>query len=259
VHWLFLRGLSREQRHWGAFPEVFARHVPGARVHCLDLPGAGTERGRASPITIEAIAADVRARWLPLREEMNGSWGLLAMSLGGMVAMAWCAEHPDDFSRLVLAGTSAGDLSPPWRRFKLRIVPAAVRTLIERDPVAREAGILSFTAHVVEGRDAVAAEWARYPPMARGDVLRQLFAAQRFRAPERIEVPALVVTGDRDELADPSCSRTLASHLGAPLVMCPEAGHEIALDAPSFFASEVAAWLASTRLATPAAAVGFDR
>mgnify|MGYP003949335389 CR=1 FL=1 len=44
MNWLFLRGLTREQRHWGPFRDVFARDYPGAKVHCLDLPGTGTER-----------------------------------------------------------------------------------------------------------------------------------------------------------------------------------------------------------------------
>jgi hypothetical protein len=38
VNWLFLRGLSREQRDWGDFPETFERRV-GGRVYFLDLPG----------------------------------------------------------------------------------------------------------------------------------------------------------------------------------------------------------------------------
>ncbi|HEY8041369.1 MAG TPA: alpha/beta hydrolase [Polyangiaceae bacterium] len=243
MHWLFLRGLSREARHWGAFPGVFARHVPGARVHCLDLPGAGTERERASPGTVESIAADVRGRWLALREEHAGPWALLGMSLGGMVAMAWCSLHPGDFSRLVLASTSAGDLSPPWRRFDPRIVPAALRALVERRPARREERILSFTTRLLADRAGVAAEWARYPPMARRNVLRQLHAARRFHAPSRLEVPTLVLAGGRDPLADPSCSRLLSTHLGAPFAVHPRAGHELALDAPEWFADEVAAWL----------------
>jgi pimeloyl-ACP methyl ester carboxylesterase/alpha-ketoglutarate-dependent taurine dioxygenase len=251
MHWLFLRGLAREQRHWGAFPETFARRVPGSRVHCLDLPGAGTERGRASPTTIVAIMEDVRAHWLALRDAHDGSWGLLGTSLGGMVAMAWCARHPGDFARLVLAGASAGDLSRPWRRFDPRVVPTALGVLTERDPVRREEKALSMTSSVREGLGAVAAEWARYRPMAAGNVVRQLLAARAFQAPARIEVPVLVLAGARDPLADPSCSRLLASHLGVPFSIHPEAGHELALDAPDWLAGEVAAWLAATSRAAP--------
>ena len=246
MHWIFLRGLGREQRHWGTFPGLFERVVPGARVHCLDLPGAGTERARPSPTTVEAIADDVRARWLALRHAHQGPWGLLGMSLGAMTAAAWCARHPEDFARLVLAGASAGDLSPPWRRFGLRVLPAALAALAGRDPVRRERRILSMVACIAQGRDEVAEAWARYPPMPRENVLRQVRAARTWRAPARLDVPALVVAGDGDQLADPSCSRLLASHLGAPLALHPAAGHELSLDAPEWLAGEVAAWLATT-------------
>jgi pimeloyl-ACP methyl ester carboxylesterase/alpha-ketoglutarate-dependent taurine dioxygenase len=251
VHWLLLRGLSREARHWGRFPEIFAQRVPGARVHCLDLPGAGTERDRVSPATIEGIAADMRARWLALRDAGEGPWGILGMSLGGMVAMTWCAAHPEDFARLVIAGSSAGDLSKPWRRFDLRIVPEALGAMAVRDPVEREARILGFTTRLVADRVSVAKEWARYAPMTRANVTRQLLAARAFHAPEKIEVPALVIAGARDPLADPSCSRLLASHLGAPYEIHPEAGHELAMDAPEWLADRVATWLARTERAEP--------
>jgi pimeloyl-ACP methyl ester carboxylesterase len=246
VNWLLLRGLSREQRHWGRFPERFEREVPGARVHCLDLPGTGTEHRRASPTTIAEIAEDLRARWLALRAGSEGSWGLLGMSLGGMVAMAWCAAHPEDFSRVVLASTSAGDLSGPLTRFDPRILPGAIRALVERDPARREARILSFTTRILPDRDEVAAEWARYQedrPVARSNVLRQVRAGAAFRAPRRLEVPALILAGGRDSLAHPSCSRLLASHLGAPLAIHPDAGHELALDAPGWLTERIAAWL----------------
>src|SRR4051794_23464223 len=117
VNWLFLRGLSREQRHWGSFPAIFEKTVPGSKVHYLDLAGTGTEHARPSPATVEGIMEDPRQRFRPLAAAPPGPWGLLGMSLGGMVARAWCAAPPEDFARVVLSSPSAGDLSPPWRRF----------------------------------------------------------------------------------------------------------------------------------------------
>jgi pimeloyl-ACP methyl ester carboxylesterase/alpha-ketoglutarate-dependent taurine dioxygenase len=258
MHWLFLRGLAREQRHWGDFPEHFERLVAGSRVHCLDLPGAGTERGRPSPTNIEAIADDLRARWLDLRREHPGPWAILGMSLGGMVGVTWCAAHPDDFARIVLAGASAANLSRPWRRFDLRIVPTALTAMAHRDAVSREAGILSMNARLHPALDEVAARWSAFPPMERANVARQLGAAMRFRAPTHIDVPMLVLAGGRDPLADPSCSRLLASRFGAPLAIHPTAGHELALDAPDWVASQVATWIAAEQPAAAAATVRIE-
>ena len=65
-NWLLLRGLVREQRHWGTFPALLAEGTR-SRVLTLDLPGVGTERGRKSPTTIPGIVDDIRARFLALR------------------------------------------------------------------------------------------------------------------------------------------------------------------------------------------------
>src|SRR4051794_33139272 len=78
-NWLFIRGLGREQGHWGSyFPRVFAELNPGARVHCVDLPGTGTEFARSTPLSIAEIVEDTRRRWLEVhaaaaREARDGT------------------------------------------------------------------------------------------------------------------------------------------------------------------------------------------
>ena len=249
MNWLLLRGLSREQRHWGAFGGVLAAALPEARVHALDLAGTGTEHARPSPTTVEAIADDARARWLALRDANPGPWGLFAMSLGGMVAMAWASAHEADFARVVLVNTSAANLSTPWRRLSLGVIPGIVRALVMRDPVRRERLVLSLVTRETPDLGRVAVEWAGYQrdrPVARAAVLRQLWAGSRFSAPPRLSMPTLVLAGGRDPLTDPACPRRLAAHLGAPLEVHPTGGHELALDAPRWLAERVAAWCAST-------------
>src|SRR5690606_27542745 len=63
VDWLLLRGLAREQRHWRGFREQLER-ASGARVCCVDVAGAGTERARVPWPSLRWLARDV-ARRLP--------------------------------------------------------------------------------------------------------------------------------------------------------------------------------------------------
>ncbi len=241
--WLLLRGLAREQRHWGEFRQ--ALEGQGAQVLCLDLPGAGTERGRKSPASIPAIAEDVRRRWLALRGEER--WGVCAISLGGMVAMQWCAAHPEDFGAVVLVNTSAGNLSPPWQRMRWTAVPQVLRALVSRDPAAREERILRITTRMRGGLAAVAREWAALPSMDRGNVLRQLAAAIRFRAPAPLRPPTLVVSAAQDPLTHPQCARVLAQHLRAELSVHPQAGHDLPLDDPQWVVEQAVLLAATTR------------
>src|SRR5262249_53999057 len=153
----------------------------------------GTENGRQSPVSVRAIAEDVRARW-----PGGGEWGLCAVSLGGMVAMQWCADHPDDFARLVLVNTSAADLSVPWRRMRLRVVPQVLLALASRDVARREERILRMTTRMRADVAALAQEYAGYyaeRPMRRTNAIRQLTAATRFRAPKALQPRTLVISG----------------------------------------------------------------
>src|SRR6185436_10705126 len=132
---------------------------------------------------------------------------LFAVSLGGMVAMEWCAAHPDDFSTLVLANTSGGNLNPPWKRMQPHIVPHIAMALASRSAVARETRILSLTTHV-RAADGLPAQWASFHaerPMKRLNVLRQLAAATRFRVPPALAPRTLVISSAGDEFTHPDC------------------------------------------------------
>jgi hypothetical protein len=172
-----------------------------------------------------------------------------------MLTMQWCAEHPDDFARAVLINTSAANLSVPWRRLDVRVLPDMVRAMTSRDRLARQRRILRMTTRMVDDVDAVAERWAELQddaPVARLTVLRQIWASSRFRAPERLKPAVLVLAGAKDPLCDPSCPSRLAERFAAPLEVHPHAGHDLPLDAPEWVADRIAAWVnfAAERMAS---------
>ncbi len=250
--WLLLRGLAREQRHWEDFPAILERTLPGTRVHRLDLPGAGTECARPSPLSVPAMADDVRRRWLELRERAEGAdgpWGLLGISLGGMVSIAWCAAHPEDFARLVVVNSSLSDLSPAWHRMSLGSAANVARLLSTNDGVARERVVIAMTTRQCADVETRAARWARYQqdrPMKRVNVLRQITAAARYRAPRAVTTPMLVLIGARDGLCNPACPRAIADHYAAPYRVHPTGGHDLSTDAPEWMAAQVRDWTTPT-------------
>jgi pimeloyl-ACP methyl ester carboxylesterase len=246
MEWLLLRGLAREQRHWGSFPAEFSRLVPGARTHTLDLPGAGTQHRHRCPSEMSALVEDVRRRFIPLAEEHRGPWGILGISLGAMVALEWTARHPTDFARAVVANTSVRSLSPPWERMRPRALRHVLAALLERDPERRELRILGATTLLHRDLDATAKRWASYAtdqPMRRAAVVSQLLAAMRFAGPERIDVPLLVLGAANDPLTHPRCPERIAARLGAPFALHPTAGHDLSLDDGPWIAEQVRAWI----------------
>ena len=241
--WVLLRGWARETRHWGAFPELLAAAL-GTRVIAADLPGNGRLHKRRSPMSVAAMAAEVRqgvARDEPLC--------LLGLSLGGMVALEWARRYRVEVARCVLVNTSLR----PFSAFHERLRPRAYATLarlalFEREPLAREEAILRLTSGRAPGA-ALVSEWARYAeeqPVSRRNVLRQLVAAARYRAPESPGVPILVLASRQDRLVDVRCSIALAERWRARIAVHEHAGHDLALDDGAWIAARVSEWLRPT-------------
>ena len=88
MDWIMLRGLTREQAHWGPLPEELATAFTGHKFHCIDLPGTGTRYEQDCPLSIEEITADIR-------KDLDGlgrPYGIIGVSLGGMVALNWAQK-----------------------------------------------------------------------------------------------------------------------------------------------------------------------
>ncbi len=236
--WLLLRGLSREKRQWGGFEAVLAGR--GVAVHRLDLPGVGEAKARPAPALVELMVEDLRDRLRPTRAAgAGGAWGLLGVSLGGMVALEWTYRYPQDFKAAVVVNSSAGNLNPPQERLLLQNLPALLRAGRARDPVQRELILLAIST-AKHGEDRrTASEWAEYlaeHPLDRRVLIRQLVAGLRFRAPPALGVPTLFVGGAKDTFVSPRCSERLAERYGVPLQIHPEAGHDLPVDEPEWLA-----------------------
>ena len=254
MKWLILRGLVREQRHWGSYKddfEVFLRSTePESQVHSLDFPGFGTEIARASPFSIDEIVDDLRARWKTLKASPAETWCLLAVSLGGMVAMNWTSRYPNDFKRLVLINSSATGLSPLTKRMKPENYPRVLSLFLESDIASRERKILEMTTNLkgtaLQERAKAHAGFAL--KVRKKDAFAQILAALRFKTPSQITVPLLVVGGQGDQLVDVSCSEKIARNFNGTLVTHPTANHDLALDEPQWLMEQIRTWVSSRPL-----------
>jgi pimeloyl-ACP methyl ester carboxylesterase len=244
--WIFLRGLTRETRHWGSFVLTFAEQVADAQVVALDLPGNGAMHRMASPTSIETMAehcrSELRRRGLP------GPYHLLAMSLGAMVAVAWAANYPSEVQACVLLNTSLRPFCPFHWRLRPQSYPTLLKLLLTRRGALQvEQDILRLTSR----REALSSRallddwvaWRDEHPVSRRQALRQMWAAARYRAPLVKPVARLLILSSRyDALVDPRCSRTIASRWHADFAEHPSAGHDLALDDGAWVAMQVSRW-----------------
>src|SRR5215472_11940154 len=117
---VLVHALGSSRRAWA--PQVRAlsdRH----RVLVPDLPGHGDNRG---PFTLDRAVDSVHATI----GEGSGGVHLVGISVGAVVALRVCLEHPADVASLLLSGGLAH--APPWFVLQRTIAWMTPEPLLER-------------------------------------------------------------------------------------------------------------------------------
>ncbi len=251
--WVLLRGLMREARHWGDFPALFARHMQAGQdekitVLTPDFAGNGTRCHERSATRVAQMGERLSAR---LREDGHAPpYKVLALSLGAMAGVAWAYSRPEELACLVLMNTSLQPFSPFHQRLRPENYPDLLGLLFA-DVAKREQTILQITANLADAaqKASLVQSWqsyARERPVSRSNMLRQLWAAMRFRAQmQPPAVPLLMLASEHDRLVNVECSRKIAAQWQCPLRLHPGAGHDLTLDDGAWVMREISAWLAA--------------
>jgi pimeloyl-[acyl-carrier protein] methyl ester esterase len=238
---------------WGLHGGIWSQTAPlfAAQYRCLtpDLPGYGAT-GSVFPPSVfpyrAEILADALAATLPDAAMLCG-W-----SLGGMVALALAARHPDKVSRLALVATNPAFVSrADWPHgLAPEVLAEFARSLVEDYKTT----LLRFLSLQARGGDQARAviEQLRGSVFARGepaaatlanglDLLRDV----DLRAVVgQVRCPALVLHGERDALCPPAAAHWLAEHLPkGRLALHARAAHAPFLSHPDWFASELRGFL----------------
>jgi len=246
ITWIFLRGLSREHRHWGDFISVFKQYFPEANIMTPDLPGNGIHNRITSPSTITEIMEFVRndVKIQSVQQPIN----ILALSMGAMVALEWMKRYPNECRSGVLINTSIKGINP----FKQRLRPENYGRIIKdillyRDLISKEQCILQLTSNHTEHQQQIIDNWIGYAqsnPVSRLNIFRQLIAASRYRAPEqKPEQPLLLLRSLSDHLVNSESSLVISKHWHLPLFTHAEAGHDLPLDDANWVCSQLKSWL----------------
>ena len=242
--WVLLRGLTRECRHWGPFPELLRQEFPHARIVVLDLPGNGEFNGAKSPTSVALMASHCRDEMA--RRGVPPPYRLLAMSMGAMVATAWAQQVPAEIEACVLINTSFGNFSPLHERLRPSAWPTLLRLVLARNTRNREQLVFSLTSRLAHAPPNLLDEWVAIRdsrPVRVRNACRQLVAAARFRAPPCAPVPTLLLASAGDGLVNANCSKEIARRWNSAISMQQTAGHDLPLDDGEWVAREVRDWL----------------
>jgi pimeloyl-ACP methyl ester carboxylesterase len=260
---VLVHGLGGSHLNWDLLAPLLTPH---ARVHALDLPGFGlSEPGhRIASVRNNVVVLD---RFV--REVTGGPAVLVGNSMGGMISVLEAARSPARVSGLVLVDPA---LPAPRRRldgrvardFALYAVPgvgeryiaarrrqrgsrATVLDMLELcgvDPAAVPPRLIDRSVALLEQRQDVAGMDRAFLTAARSLLL--LLADPRLvrRAMAGVEVPVLLVHGDRDRLVSVEAARDAARrHPHWEYLELAGVGHVPQLQVPEQLAKHLLDWL----------------
>lgn len=241
---VLLRGLARGRHHWGGFVDLVRRSLPDCRVVCLDLAGNGDRFREPSPSDIHQAVADIRGQ-LQCRYSSASPCHVLGLSLGGMIALQWLHDYPDEVAQAVVINTSHAGLCDTRQRMQ----PGAMWRLLAAawlPPAASERLILSLTMNTRPSPAWLAhcVRLSRTQPVTSANLYRQVKVARSFDTALDIDPPrVLLVASEKDRLADAGCSRAIADHFGFAFASHPTAGHELPMDDGPWLAGTIKTFL----------------
>lgn len=235
-HFYLVRGLIREKGHWKALAEELQQHFPETDITMIDIPGAGDHVKKSSPFTIGTMVEEMRREFLEKKKVYETSI-LIAISLGGMIAVEWMKRYPEDFHHVTLINTSLGSVS----RAHERLHPLAFIHLLKVPFLkgrAKEARILRLVSNHKQVFDKTLNHWEmiqRARPVSLSNTLRQLMAAAMYGAGNfKPAVPVMLLASLNDRMVSVNCSRELARRWNAPIKEHPTGGHDLSVDDPAW-------------------------
>jgi pimeloyl-ACP methyl ester carboxylesterase len=261
---VLVHGLGGSHLNWDLLAPLLNEH---ARLWALDLPGFG----RSEPGTRKAsVSANAAALHRFLTEVVGEPAVLVGNSMGGMLAILTTGEHPEAVTGLVLLDPAV----PGPRRaldplvalmFAIYAVPfvgerfmrmrrtrqselARVRemlTLVGIDPATVPPAVIDRSVTLLQEREDVEGMDRAFLAAARS-LLRLLVDPRRYRkAMASIQVPVLLVHGDRDRLVPIAAARDISRrHPAWRYLELAGVGHVPQLQVPERVAKEVLGWLA---------------
>jgi 3-oxoadipate enol-lactonase len=234
---LLIEGLGQAMWAWHEQVPVFARRF---RTIAYDTRGTGRSPAPDKPYSIVDLADDA-AGILAGRTAH-----VVALSMGGYVALTLALAHPELVRSLVLTGTGAGGPDRVPRQPEVRKVFADALGL-PLDEYGRQTMPYTFAPGWTERNsdrfeeilDARLEHPTSYETIEAHAVACYQFYAEGCPV-ERIEAPALVVHGDQDLIVPVENGRMLAARLpNARYVELPGRGHNLPLEDPETFNSLV--------------------
>lgn len=235
---VLVHGLGSSTALWKEVDGDLARDF---RVIAYDLRGAGRTGAPPGPYTFEQLVGDL----LGLIEALDlGPVSLVGHSLGGTVALAHAAEHPEHVAAAVGLGALAE--LPQQSREGMRARAETVES--EGMGAVAETVAQNGTAPSFHRRPEQLASFvdllAASDPGGYAALCRVAAGIDITNVLQRISVPVLLLGGDRDAVVPPAARDAMAARIPiARSIEVEDCGHIVPLEQPQVLREHVRSFL----------------
>lgn len=192
----------------------------------------------------------LRGDYLQTRREnklVAGPCSFLALSLGGMIAVAWAARYPREFQTAVLVNTSLPGINRFYYRLRLRVLLSNLGSFVRtRDGAQREQRLLSLVSNYAKVRERLLPSWVaiqKERPVSSSNYLRMLISALTFTPPRLSPfVHTLILKSRGDRLIDSRCSDQIQKTWQVAMREHETAGHDLTSDDPQWVVDRITEW-----------------
>lgn len=233
--WIFLRGLTRGNIHWGNFPQVFSEKSSAVETEYLEIPGNGKSFEETTPLSPELVVEYLRSKSNFYHK--NQTYHLCGISLGGMIALKWAEMYPKEVLSVTTINSSLAQGSFFYQRLRPKNYLNILFHLFFSGATIQEKIILQITSNrsLINSERYLESfsEFSTKHPVSKMNFFRQLILATKIKI-KNANVPLTVISSTNDRLVNSSCSKIIANRFSAKEVIHPTAGHDLPLDEPEW-------------------------
>ena len=240
-----IRGLTRESGHWGDFINLLELQLPEAKIHLIDLPGAGIYHKTKAPSSLKKMVDFMRKEVIETIHP-EGHNIIFATSLAAMLAAEWTINYKSDFDGLIMVNSSFKGICSTSERVNKSVRGNMLRILLTNNVKKRERLVIKVNSNKLGMVDKLLDTWVliqKKRKMSRMNIFRQTLAGMRYNLNgQKPEIPILVIGSKGDRMVSPSCIEKIHNHFGGDLIWHPTSGHGLPLDEPEWLSKTVSNW-----------------
>jgi len=228
------------------------------QVLSLDVRGHGQSSPLKGTYSVDGFAEDLEGF---LQKVEIDQTVLVGWSMGGIISMQYCLNHPSKLRALILIATRGHRNPQMKRRIMIQYLQARLSLIMdftsprkydraaegfsgEQESVKREVENMFSPTAPKEALDWVMADLIKNPRENYFEVAKSIWNWGAGEELKRINVPTLIMVGEKDSRTPPRFSRLLHAQIpGSKLVIVKDASHCLALERPELVNEEIIRFL----------------